>query len=95
MSCDSNWDNMAHQRRKCKYSEWDIKKTIIIASAKLGCEELRLKQLQALHSFLKGHDAFVCLSTGSGKSLCYCSLLIAYDCLDGGSCESIVIVVSS
>ena len=35
MSCDSNRDDTADQR---KYSEWNIRETIIIASAKLGCD---------------------------------------------------------
>jgi len=75
-------------------SERDIRQAILTAAAKLGYEELRPKQSQALRSFVSGCDVFVCLPTGSGKSLCYCLLPVVFDCLKGRTCESIVVVVS-
>ena len=38
---------------------------------RLGFSELRLKQMLAMISFVEGHDVFISLPTGSGKSLCY------------------------
>ena len=60
------------------------------ASKQLGYSELRPNQ----RSFLKGRDAFVCLPTGSGKSLCYCLLPYAFDTLRHGERNSMVLVVS-
>ena len=75
-------------------SERDVRQAMLTAAAKLGYEELRPKQSQAIRSFVSGFDVFVCLPTGSGKSLCYCLLPEVFDCLMGRTCESIVVVVS-
>ena len=37
---------------------------------KLGYQSLRQHQKKCVESFLKGEDVFVCVPTGSGKSLC-------------------------
>ena len=41
------------------------------AVSRLGFSELRPKQLLGVRSFVEGHDVFVSLPTGSGKSLYY------------------------
>ena len=62
----------------------DIESAIVTASKQLGYSELRPNQRAAARSFLKGRDVFVCLPTGSGKSLCYCLLPYAFDILRRG-----------
>ena len=74
--------------------ERDVKQAILLAAEQLGYSELRPRQYQALSSFVGGSDVFVCLPTGSGKSLCYCLLPVVFDCLKGSAGESVVIVVS-
>ena len=77
------------------FSEDEISEAISYATAKLGYKELRPKQDLAVKHFLRGHNVFVSLPTGSGKSLCYCLLLKAFDFLRrniGGSC--IIVVIS-
>ena len=41
------------------------------AASKLGISSLKDKQREAITSFVDGHDVFVSLPTGYGKSLCY------------------------
>eukprot|EP00731_Ephydatia_muelleri_P008811 Em0004g1149a len=67
---------------------------IVTASKQLGYCELRPNQRAAVRSFLKGRDVFVCLPTGSGKSLCYCLLPYPFDTLRHGERNSLVLVVS-
>ncbi len=79
------------------YSERDIQSAIFKASEKLGYAELCAKQEAAVKSFLKGQHVFVCLPTGSGKSLCYCLLPEAFDRLRRCQelrAQSVVVVVS-
>ena len=54
------------------YSKQAINYAISKATEELGYTELRPNQLAALRSFMNGRDMFVCLPTGSGKSLSYC-----------------------
>ena len=52
----------------------------ILSSAKeLGYDCLKPKQLEVLSEFVSGKDVFVCLPTGSGKSLCYALLPLVFD----------------
>ena len=60
----------------------------------LGYVALKNEQERALLAFLRGHDVFVSLPTGYGKSLCYAALPAAFDKLRTGTSRSIVIVVS-
>ncbi len=57
--------------------------TVSHAVNHLGYTELRPQQELAIKTFLAGHDVFVCLPTGSGKSLCYCVLPAAFDHISG------------
>ena len=77
-------------------SEVRISKAICYATKALGYSELRPNQELAVKHFLRGHDVFVSLPTGSGKSLCYCLLPKAFDFLWQRieSTQSIVVVVS-
>ena len=55
-------------------------RTIAIESAKhLGYEDLKDKQIEAVTTYLDGHDTFVSLPTGYGKSLIYSLLPLAFD----------------
>ncbi len=63
------------------------------AGRRLGFE-LRAKQQEAVLNFVRGHDVFVSLPTGSGKSLCYGVLPWTFDTLRKTAAQSIVIVVS-
>ena len=53
----------------------------------LGYCELCENKRVVVSSFLKSKDKFVCLPTGSGKSLCYCLLLYAFNTLRGWRTE--------
>ena len=77
-------------------SEVGISKAISYATKALGYSELRPNQELAVKHFLRGHDVFVPLPTGSGKSLCYCVLPKAFDFLWQRieSTQSVVVVVS-
>ena len=55
------------------YSKEQALPVIETAADRLGCE-LRTKQWEVILSFVRGHDVFVSLPTGSGKSyvtVCY------------------------
>lgn len=59
--------------------------------------ELRPNQEKVIREFLSGKDVFVSLPTGSGKSLCYCLLPLAFDYLlrgESAAPKSIVVIVS-
>ncbi len=74
-----------------------IQRAIVEAGGKLGYAKLCPQQEIAVTNFLKGRDVFVCLPTGSGKSLCYCLLPAAFDQLRHAKdtrSQSVVVVVS-
>lgn len=66
---------------------------IIRASKRFGFANVRPNQHKAIKTFLEGHDVFVSLPTGGGKSLCYAVLPYAFDELRGRN-SSIAIIVS-
>ena len=63
------------------------------AAQKLGYPTLRPNQHKAIKSFMEGHDVFISLPTGCGKSLCFSVLPYAFDYLYR-RVGSIVIVIS-
>ena len=71
----------------------DLDGVITRAAERLGFSIVRPNQRKAIKAFLEGHDVFVSLPTGSGKSLCYAALPYAFDELRGRS-GSIAIIIS-
>ncbi|KAL5481472.1 hypothetical protein EMCRGX_G021638 [Ephydatia muelleri] len=65
-----------------------------LACQRLGYEKLKDEQLRTVTDVLSGHDTFVSLPTGYGKSLCYAILPWAFDELRNTEKASIVLVVS-
>ena len=55
---------------------------------------LKKEQEKVIVAFTQGHDVFVALPTGFGKSLCYCCLPYVFDKLRGFTNGSIAVVVS-
>ena len=49
------------------------------AFQRLGYPDAKEEQLKAAREFISGRDVFVCLPTGSGKSMCYGCLPYAFD----------------
>ncbi|KAL5503641.1 hypothetical protein EMCRGX_G010620 [Ephydatia muelleri] len=74
-------------------SNEELDSIIIQAAQKLGYPTLRPNQHKAIKSFMEGHDVFISLPTGCGKSLCFSVLPYAFDYLYR-RVGSIVIVVS-
>ncbi len=74
----------------------NIKGAIAAAASTLGYQGLRPQQQQAVHTFVTGHDVFVSMPMGSGKSLCFAILPNVFDRIRGltENPASIVIVVS-
>ena len=73
----------------------EIDSAVKTAFQKLGYPAARDEQLEAAREFVKGRNVFISLPTGSGKSLCYGCLPLAYDYLQKDpSSTSIVVVVS-
>ena len=76
-----------------RYEDSAIQSALAVAVERLGYSSLRTQQELAIRSFVQGNDVFICLPTGSGKSLCYCILPAVFDSLRGVK-SSIVVVVS-
>ena len=74
----------------------ELKEVVSAAVGALGYDCIKPEQEIALLSFLRGHDVFVSLPTGYGKSLCYAALPAAFDRLlkKTSPSTSIVIAVS-
>ena len=49
----------------------------------LGYTSLKPEQENAINEFVKGHNVFVCLTTGFGKPLSYINLPMLFDILKG------------
>ena len=76
-----------------RYNNTAIQKALTKATESLAYSSLRQQQDQAVTAFMQGSDVFICLLTGSGKSLCYTILPAVYDALQNTK-SSIVVVVS-
>ena len=63
------------------------------AASKLGFT-LKKEQEEAILAFNQGHDVFVALPTGYGKSFCYCCLPYVFDIIRNVKNQCIVVVVS-
>ena len=57
----------------------DVEVAIRKAFRRLGYPDAKEQQLKAAREFISGRDVFVCLPTGSGKSMCYGCLPYAFD----------------
>ena len=75
--------------------EISIDDAIDAAAARLGYEEVKSKQREAVRAIVNEKDVFVSLPTGYGKSLCYAMLPFVFDSvLSRPPSTSIVICVS-
>ena len=73
----------------------DLRAVISEVARKHGYEHLKEEQLSAIEKFVSGHDVFVSLPTGFGKSLIYGLLPAVFDRMRGHTAPtSIALVVS-
>ena len=70
----------------------DIDAALRVATTKLGYQELKDKQRDAILPFVNGKDAFVSLPTGYGKSLCYQFLPVLFDSIRGHQTVTAIII---
>lgn len=61
----------------------DAEAAIAEATSEMGLQELKKKQKEAVLTFVEGHDTFVALPTGYGKSVIYAILPLVFDKLKG------------
>ena len=59
----------------------DLRIAILDAVQKLGYDRPSQHQALAINHFVSGSDVFICLPTGSGKSLCYATIPGVFDSL--------------
>ena len=60
-----------------------LEEVVRSAGSTIGISNLTMDQENAICSFVRGKDVFVCLPTGSGKSLCYAILPLVFDTIRG------------
>ena len=65
--------------------EKTIEKLVVESAKRLGYEELKPLQKQAILGLLAGKDVFAVLPTGYGKSLCYACLPWIFETLNKSS----------
>ena len=73
--------------------EGNLQELVQQAGRQLGIATLTGDQERAVCEFASGHDVFVCLPTGSGKSICYALLPLLFDFIRGKT-GSICLIVS-
>ena len=61
----------------------DLPQIISEATKAIGIQSLKDKQLEAITAFVNGHDTFVSLPTGYGKSTVYATLPYIFDKIRG------------
>ena len=61
----------------------ELEQAISEAAEKLGFQQLKPKQSEAVKAFVEGRDVFVSLLTGYRKSIIYGILPIVYDKIRG------------
>ena len=79
-----------------QWTDPEIESGIRLIFTRLGYQEVKTEQLEAIRGFIKDKDVFVSLPTGSSKSMCYGCLLLVFDYLRKNDLKtkSIVVVVS-
>ena len=68
-----------------KLSEADIFQAKEHACSRLGLNALKKQQSEALDAYLRGHDVFICLPTGFGKSVVFQAAPMCWDFLNGNN----------
>ena len=71
-----------------------ISEAATAAARFLGYTELKPEQMRVVTSVVMGHDVFVTLPTGYGKSLCFAILPLVFDAVMPMQDPSIVLVLS-
>ena len=79
-----------------QWTDSEIDGAIRLVFIRLGYQEVKTEQLEAIRGFVKDNDVFVSLPTGSGKSVCYGCLPLVFDYLrrNDSKTKSIVVVIS-
>ncbi|XP_072166070.1 ATP-dependent helicase wrn-1-like [Diadema setosum] len=73
---------MSTSSSRRRFSDSDIEKSIQYAAEKLGfVDGFREQQQKSLHSFIRGHDLFISLPTGFGKSVVFQAAPLCVDFL--------------
>ena len=60
-----------------------VRAVVIESARQLGYTKLKERQVEAVEAFIKGHDMFISLPTGYGKSVIYAVLPIVFNFLRG------------